>query len=91
MKKDKDTKNEPIEPPPNYKFVGDHLDASAKNLKPGEEGFMPYEPITHFTDGSKRYKLPPPGEQSKAAFYFDGPPLNRLFGHLYKAYVEKGA
>lgn len=84
-------KPRPEPPKPNYVFIGGRFDVSAKDVKPNEKGFVPREPIKGFTDGSKHYKLPDVKTQLKGPFYFEGPPINRLFGGLYKSYVDKGA
>lgn len=79
------------QPEPNYMFIGGSKDASAKGVKEGEEGFVAREPITHFTVAPKRFKLPDADEQLAGPFFFEGPPLHRLFPRLYKAYVTKGS
>ncbi len=77
---------------PNVMFIGGNHDTSAKDLKPGDDGFVPREPIKGFRDG-KQYTLPPVEEQvSKDGFYFEHSGiLTRLFPQLYKPIVIKGA
>jgi hypothetical protein len=76
---------------PNYMFIGGSKDASAKGVKEGEDGFVAREPLTAFTNGSKRFKLPAAEEQLAGPFFFEGPPLHRLYPKLYKSYVTKGS
>lgn len=80
------------QPEPNVMFIGGHFDTSAKNVKEGEPGFMPREPIKAFKDGMKQYRLPHTDEQLKGPFYYeDAGVLVRLFPKLYKTYVAKGS
>lgn len=88
MKEEKEVKNAEV---PNVRFVGHHVNAGAKDVKPDEEGFVPREPITKFNEGEKLYTLPPVDKQKKPFYFAEASRLLRLFPILYKENIEKGS
>lgn len=81
-------KKKEVDEAPNVQFIGGYHDTSMKGVKSGEEGFVPREPITAFTDGIQHYKLPE--DQSKPFYFAESARLLRLYPQLYKSPVEKG-
>jgi len=79
------------EPEPNIIFIGDRLNAGRKDVKTGQDGFIPYEPIKSFSVGMETVKLPSADEQLAGPFYHPrAGEIVRLYPKFYKQFVKKG-
>lgn len=54
---------------PNITFVGHRVNAGSKDVKEGEEGFVPREPVKSISDGMDTLKLPTVDVQLAGPFY----------------------